>query len=66
VSKSSHDGTGDLPQNQNNAMSDDPGDGNRNSFTAEEESGKAPPKPGASDQEKLREFGERGAKQPSP
>jgi hypothetical protein len=64
MSKSSHDGTGDLPQNQNNAMSDDPGDGNRNSFTAEEQSGEAPAKPSESDEDKLREFGQRGSKQP--
>ncbi len=64
MSKSSHEGTGDLPQNQNNAMSDDPGDGNRNSFTAEEQSGEAPAKPGRSEEDKLREFGERGSKQP--
>ena len=64
MSKSSHEGTGDLPQNQNNAMSDDPGDGNRNSFTAEEQSGEAPAKPGQSEEDKLREFGERGSKQP--
>lgn len=64
MSKSSHEGTGDLPQNQNNAMSDDPGDGNRNSFTAEEQSGEAPAKPCQSEEDKLREFGERGSKQP--
>ncbi|WP_426266485.1 hypothetical protein [Sphingomonas sp. LHG3443-2] len=64
MSKSSHEGTGDLPQNQNNAMSDDPADGNRNSFTAEEQSGEAPARPRHSEEDKLREFGERGSKQP--
>ena len=63
MSKSSHDGTGDLPQNQNNAMSEDPRDGNRNSFTAEEQGGEAPAKPDESDEDKLREFGQRGSKQ---
>lgn len=33
MSKSQHAPTGDNPQNQNNAMSDDPKDGNRESFT---------------------------------
>ena len=63
MSKSNHQGTGDLPQNQNNAMSDDPRDGNRNSFTAEEKNGKAPAKPDENDADTLREFGERGSKQ---
>lgn len=63
MSKSSHDGTGDLPQNQNNAMSDDPRDGKRNSFTAKEKSGEAPPHEEESDEEKLRDFGQRGSKQ---
>jgi hypothetical protein len=63
MSKSNHDGTGDLPQNQNNAMSDDPRDGNRNSFTAKEKSGEAPPNPDESDEDKLQAFGQRGSKQ---
>ena len=33
MTKSQHTPTGDSPQNQNNAMSDDPKDGNRESFT---------------------------------
>ena len=33
MTKSQHTPTGDNPQNQNNAMSDDPKDGNRESFT---------------------------------
>ena len=32
MSKSSHAGTGDQPENQNNAMSNDPADGGRKAF----------------------------------
>jgi hypothetical protein len=64
MTKSSHVGTGDLPQNQNNSMSDDPGDGNRNSFTAKEV--KAKGVPGAPDDQgpnRLAELGKQGASQ---
>ena len=64
MTKSSHSGTGDAPQNQNNAMSDDPRDGNRNSFTAEEKDGDSPPAPEEQGAETLSEFGKRGTKQP--
>jgi hypothetical protein len=54
---------GDFTQNQNNAMSDDPGDGQRNSFTARPE-GKTPvEKAPAHDQQNqatIEEFGEEG------
>ncbi len=33
MSKSLHSADGDFTQNQNNPMSDDPGDGSRNAFT---------------------------------
>jgi hypothetical protein len=64
MTKSSHVGTGDQPQNQNNAMSDDPGDGNRTSFVAGKD-GKSPvekaPKGDAQDQSAIEAFGEAGA-----
>lgn len=64
MSRSSHDGTGDLPQNQNNAMSDDPGDGGRKSFTTggggDGPRGEAPDDQGS---DRLEEFGRRGTKQ---
>jgi hypothetical protein len=54
---------GDFTQNQNNAMSDDPADGGRNSFTARPE-GKTPvekaPKQDAQNQATIEEFGREG------
>lgn len=63
MSNSSHRGTGDTPQNQNNAMSNDPRDGQRNSFTAAPEPTPADEAPEKQGQEQLKEFGERGSKQ---
>ncbi|CAA9517374.1 MAG: hypothetical protein AVDCRST_MAG62-900 [uncultured Sphingomonas sp.] len=64
MSQSKHQGTGDAPQNQNNAMSDDPGDGNRTSFTAGKDGEtpveKAPPHD-AQDQSTVEAFGDAGA-----
>ena len=64
MSKSSHEGTGDQPQNQNNAMSDDPGDGNRTSFIAGKD-GKSPaekkPVHDAQDESTIEAFGDEGA-----
>ncbi len=64
MSKSQHQGTGDHPQNQNNSMSDDPGDGGRKSFTTgnadDHEHEKAPD---AQDQDRLEELGKKGSKQ---
>ena len=64
MSKSSHQGTGDQPQNQNNAMSDDPGDGNRTSFVTGKD-GKSPaekkPEQDAQDESTVEAFGEAGA-----
>ena len=62
MAKSSHDGDGDFTQNQNNSMSDDPGDGGRKSFTAG--GGKQDKAPGAPDnqgKERLQELGNKGA-----
>lgn len=63
MNKSSHEGTGDLPQNQNNSMSDDPGDGQRNSFTAEPEPTEADNAPDGQGPERLAELGRHGSKQ---
>ena len=65
MSKSHHDSESDQPQNQNNAMSDDPGDGSRNSFvtgrdgarTAAEKS----PEEEDQDESAIEAFGEEGA-----
>ena len=53
-----------FTQNQNNAMSDDPGDGSRNSFTADEGPStpvEKAPKNDAQDQSTIEAFGEEGA-----
>jgi hypothetical protein len=63
MSKSQHSGTGDAPQNQNNAMSDDPGDGQRKSFTAQPEKSKAEGAPEEQGEERLEELGREGSKQ---
>ena len=63
MSKSSHEGTGDMPQNQNNGMSDDPADGNRESFTT---GGKGTGSQGAPDDQgsdRLEELGRQGSDQ---
>lgn len=63
MTKSSHVGTGDQPQNQNNSMSDDPGDGGRKSFTT---GGKGTGTQGAPDDQgaaRREELGKRGGKQ---
>ena len=64
MSKSQHQGTGDQPQNQNNAMSDDPGDGGRKSFVTGnaggDEHNKAPEEQG---EDRLKELGQQGSKQ---
>jgi hypothetical protein len=65
MSKSSHEGTGDQPQNQNNAMSNDPRDGNRTSFVTGDADGKTPaekkPPQDAQDESTIEAFGEAGA-----
>jgi hypothetical protein len=64
MSQSNHKGTGDAPQNQNNAMSEDPGDGNRTSFVTGAD-GKTPvekaPPEDAQDQSAIEAFGDAGA-----
>lgn len=64
MSKSNHVGTGDQPQNQNNAMSEDPGDGGRKSFTTGGDD-QGPPGGAPDDQgkDRLEELGRRGSKQ---
>jgi hypothetical protein len=57
--------SGDQPQNQNNQMSEDSGDGSRNSFVIGRDGGKtaaekAPPQD-EQDQSDIEAFGEEGA-----
>ena len=65
MSKSHHDSGSDQPQNQNNAMSDDPGDGSRNSFTTGRDGGRTAaekaPAQDEQDQSDIEAFGEEGA-----
>jgi hypothetical protein len=65
MTKSSHSSGNDQPQNQNNAMSDDPGDGSRNSFTTGRDGGKTAaekaPEQDDQDQSTIEAFGEEGA-----
>ena len=64
MSKSSHTPDGDFTQNQNNAMSDDPADGGRKSFTAGGGThGQAPGAPEKQDKDKIEEHGRKGAGQ---
>ena len=57
--------SGDQPQNQNNQMSDDPGDGGRKSFVIGRDGGKtaAEKAPAQDDQDEstIEAFGEEGA-----
>ena len=59
----SHTPEAPFTQNQNNSMSDDPGDGQRNSFTPGKD-GNTPlekaPEHDAQDQETIEAFGDRG------
>ena len=65
MSKSQHDSESDQPQNQNNAMSDDPADGSRRSFVTGRDGGKtaAEKAPTQDDQDEstIEAFGEEGA-----
>ena len=65
MSKSHHDSESDQPQNQNNAMSEDPGDGSRNSFTLGRDGKKTAaeraPAQDDQDQSTIEAFGEEGA-----
>ena len=64
MSRSSHAGEGDgLTQNQNNAMSDDPGDGGRKSFTTGGEGTGPAGAPDDQGADRLAELGRKGAKQ---
>ncbi len=57
--------SGDQPQNQNNQMSDDPGDGSRNSFVTGRDGGKTAaekaPEQDDQDQSAIEAFDEEGA-----
>ena len=65
MTKSQHDSGSDHPQNQNNAMSDDPGDGSRNSFVTGRDGGKTDaekaPEQDDQDESAIEAFGEEGA-----
>ena len=63
MSRSSHQGDGDFTQNQNNGMSEDPGDGGRKSFTT---GGKGTGAQGAPDDQgsdRLEDLGQQGSDQ---
>lgn len=64
MSRSSHAGDGDQTENQNNSMSDDPGDGGRKSFTTGGEGG-GPTGAAPNDQgsDRLAELGRQGSRQ---
>jgi hypothetical protein len=57
--------SGDQPQNQNNEMSEDPGDGGRKSFVIGRDGGKSAaekaPEQDDQDQSTIEAFGEEGA-----
>ena len=65
MSKSQHESESDQPQNQNNAMSEDPADGSRNSFTTGRDGGKTAaekaPEQEDQDESAIEAFGEEGA-----
>lgn len=65
MSKSHHDSESDQPQNQNNAMSDDPGDGSRKSFVTGRDgaatAAEKAPAQDEQDQSDIEAFGEEGA-----
>ncbi|HEX8445674.1 MAG TPA: hypothetical protein VF649_03580 [Sphingomonas sp.] len=64
MSKSSHVGEGDgLTQNQNNAMSDDPGDGQRRRYSKGDDASGVTGAPDAQGPEQLAAFGRRGSRQ---
>ncbi|HET9640759.1 MAG TPA: hypothetical protein VFP12_16310 [Allosphingosinicella sp.] len=65
MTKSQHNSESDHPQNQNNAMSDDPGDGSRNSFVTGRDGAKTAaekaPEQDDQDESAIDAFGEEGA-----
>ena len=65
MAKSSHDAGGQMTQNQNNAMSDDPQDGSRNSSVIGRAGKKTPmersPEEEEQDQSQNEAYGEEGA-----
>lgn len=61
MSKSSHDSGGQMTQNQNNAMSDDPADGSRNSTTLGRDGKKTPVEVSPEEQNQTEAFEEEGA-----
>jgi hypothetical protein len=64
MSKSQHPiKDGDPNRNQNGAMSDDPGDGSRESFTLGKDGQTPMEKAPESEKERIEEFGKRGSAQ---
>jgi hypothetical protein len=63
MSQSSHAGDGDLTQNQNNAMSEDPGDGQRRRYSATADTPGIEGAPEQQGGDTLAEFGKRGSRQ---
>lgn len=64
MSRSSHVGEGDgLTQNQNNAMSDDPGDGQRRRYSPPTKETGIEAAPDEQGEDQLAAFGKRGSKQ---
>ncbi|MEA3009221.1 MAG: hypothetical protein QOJ91_913 [Sphingomonadales bacterium] len=65
MNKSHHDSESDQSQNQNNAMSDDPGDGGRKAFATGRDGGRTAaekaPEQDDQDQSTIETFGEEGA-----
>lgn len=65
MSKSSHESQTPFTQNQNNAMSEDPADGGRDSFVTGRDGKKTPaersPEEEEQDQSQIEAFGEEGA-----
>ncbi len=65
MSKNLHEAGSDQPQNQKNAMSEDPGDGARRSFTiardGEKTAAEKSPEQDGQDETAIEAFGEEGA-----
>ena len=61
MSKSHHDSGGQMTQNQNNAMSDDPADGSRNSNTLGRDGKKSPAEVSPEEESQTEAFQEEGA-----
>lgn len=61
MSQSKHQGSGQLEQNRNNAISDDPGDGGRKSFTTGRDGEKTAAERSPAENSQTEAFEEEGA-----